>query len=166
MDGDFILFNGSFHTMEAAAPRASAIAVRDGRIHSVGDHAGVRAAVGGARGTRSLDLQGRCVLPGLTDSHLHFKWFAESLAAVDVETATLDEAVARVRARAEEAGPGAWITGSGWNHNVWGTGALPNLGPLDRAAPRNPVALQAKSGHALWVNYPGAAEGGYPAGDS
>jgi predicted amidohydrolase YtcJ len=152
MDGDFILFNGSFHTMEAAAPRASAIAVRAGRIHSVGDHAGVRAAVGGARGTRSLDLQGRCVLPGLTDSHLHFKWFAESLAALDVETATLDEAVARVRARAEEEGPGAWITGTGWNHNVWGTGALPDLGPLDRAAPRNPVALQAKSGHALWVN--------------
>jgi predicted amidohydrolase YtcJ len=152
MDGDLILFNGRFHTMEVSTPLASSIAVRGGRILSVGDDADVRAAAGGTRGTRSLDLQGRCVLPGLTDSHLHFKWFAESLAAVDVETATMDEAVARVRARAEKTEPGAWITGTGWNHNVWATGALPDLAPLDRAAPRNPVALQAKSGHALWVN--------------
>ena len=152
MEGDIILFNGRVRTMEAAAPRASAIAVRGGRIRHVGNDTAVRAAAGGTRGVQSIDLQGRCVLPGLTDSHLHFKWFAESLAAVDVETATLDEAVARVRARAQTAEPGAWITGTGWNHNVWGTGALPDLEPLDGAAPRNPVALQAKSGHALWVN--------------
>jgi predicted amidohydrolase YtcJ len=138
--------------MEAAAPLVTAITIRGGRIHSTGDDAGVRMAWGAAHGVQSIDLQGRCVLPGLTDSHLHFKWFSESLAAVDVETATLDEAVARVRARAEKTEPGAWITGTGWNHNVWGTGALPDAAPLDRAAPRNPVALQAKSGHALWVN--------------
>ncbi len=152
MDGEIILFNGRFHTMEEAAPLVSAVAIRGGRIYSTGDEASVRAALGAPRGAQSIDLQGRCVLPGLTDSHLHFKWFAESLAAVDVETATLDEAVARVRVRAEKAEPGAWITGTGWNHNVWRTGGLPDLAPLDRAAPRNPVALQAKSGHALWVN--------------
>ena len=152
MDGDLILYNGRFHTMEAATPLASAVAIRGGRIHSVGDDSAVRTARGAVRGVRSIDLHGLCVLPGLTDSHLHFKWFAESLAAVDVETATLEEAAARVRARAEKAGPGAWITGTGWNHNVWGAGTLPDLAPLDRAAPRNPVALQAKSGHALWVN--------------
>ncbi|HUJ74698.1 MAG TPA: amidohydrolase, partial [bacterium] len=71
---------------------------------------------------------------------------------MDVETATLDEAVRRLRARAEAAPAGAWIQGSGWNHNVWGAGALPDRGPLDRAAPRNPVALKAKSGHAIWAN--------------
>lgn len=152
MDGDLILFNGTFHTMEEAAPQASAVAIRDGRIRFVGDESGARAAVDRGGVTPSIDLQGKCVLPGLTDSHLHFKWFAESLGAVDVETATLEEAVARVRGRAERAEPGTWITGTGWNHNVWGTGALPDMVPLDKAAPRNPVALQAKSGHALWVN--------------
>jgi len=152
MDGDLLLFNGRFHTMEEAAPLASAVEIRAGRIHSAGSVAGVRAGLEDAHAVQSIDLKGRCVLPGLTDSHLHFKWFAESLAAVDVETDTLDEAVARVRARAEKTAPGAWITGTGWNHNVWGVGALPDLAPLDRPAPRNPVALQAKSGHALWVN--------------
>ena len=152
MDGDCVLFNGMFHTMEEAVPRASAVAIRDGRIRFVGDDAGARAAADSGGVAQSMDLQGMCVLPGLVDSHLHFKWFAESLGAVDVETASLEEAVARVRARAQKAEPGAWITGTGWNHNVWGAGALPDMAPLDRAAPRNPVALQAKSGHALWVN--------------
>lgn len=150
MQPDLILFNGRFHTMEPSRPMADAVVIRDGRFLYVGSEPGARAAAGGAPGV--MDLRGRCVLPGLTDAHLHFRWYAESLRAVDVETGTLEEAVARVRARAEAAKPGAWITGTGWNHNVWGAGALPDLRPLDRAAPGNPVALKSKSGHALWVN--------------
>ena len=147
---DLFLVNGTVHTMDPARPRATAIAIRDGRFLAVGDDASARGACAGT--PRTIDLRGACVLPGLTDSHLHFRWYAESLHAVDVETPTLDEAMARVRARAESVPPGAWITGTGWNHNVWGAGALPDLRPLDKAAPRNPVALQAKSGHALWAN--------------
>ena len=150
MSADLLLVNGSFHTMDAAAPTARAVAIRDGRFVHVGDEHGARAAAGPR--AEVLDLQGRCVLPGLTDAHLHFKWFAESLRAVDVETATLDEAVSRVAARAAASPAGAWVTGSGWNHNVWGTGAFPDCRPLDKAAPHNPVCLEAKNGHALWVN--------------
>jgi len=150
MSAELLLVNGSFHTMDSAVPRARAVAIRSGMFVSVGDEAGARAALGGR--PEVLDLQGRCVLPGLTDAHLHFKWYAESLRAVDVETATMGEAVARVAARAAGSPAGAWITGSGWNHNVWGAGALPDTRPLDRASPRNPVCLEAKNGHALWVN--------------
>jgi predicted amidohydrolase YtcJ len=46
---------------------------------------------------------------------------------------------------------GKWITGFGWNHNVWG-GKFPTADMLDKVAPRHPVSLQAKSGHAIWVN--------------
>jgi predicted amidohydrolase YtcJ len=161
-----LLVNGIVHTMEPGQPRAAAIAVRDGRILFVGDEGEAAAALGAGsargarRGAEVVDLAGRCVLPGLTDAHLHFRWFAESLSAVDVETATFDEAVTRVRARAEGSESGAWIRGSGWNHNVWGAGALPDRQPLDRAAPRNPVALKAKSGHALWVNSLALAQAG------
>jgi predicted amidohydrolase YtcJ len=147
---DLLLINGDFHTMDPARPRATAAAVRGGRFIAVGDEAHVRAACPGKPGVS--DLRGACVLPGLTDAHMHVRWYAEALQAVDVETSTLEEAVARVHARAEKSPPGAWITGSGWNHNAWGAGTLPDLRPLDRAAPRNPVALKAKSGHALWTN--------------
>jgi len=152
MSGDLLLFNGAFHTMEPRALRASAVAIRDGRFLHVGDEPGARSAFAGRSGMHEVDLEGRCVLPGLVDSHLHFMWYAQSLHGVDAETATLAEALDRVRSRASESRPGAWITGSGWNHNVWGDGAFPDRFSLDEAAPRNPVMLEAKSGHALWVN--------------
>ena len=138
--------------MEPHAPEASAVAIRDGRFLHVGDETGARSALAGTGLVQEVDLGGRCALPGLTDSHLHFMWYAQSLEGVDAETATLSEALARVRTRAAELKPGTWITGSGWNHNVWGTGGLPDRLSLDEAAPRNPVMLEAKSGHALWVN--------------
>ncbi len=152
MSSDLLLFNGVFHTMEPRAPTASAVAIRDGRFLHVGDESGARAALAGGAAVQEVDLAGRCALPGLTDSHLHFMWYAQSLHGVDAETATLAEALDRVRARATETEPGKWITGSGWNHNVWGNGVLPDRFSLDLAAPRNPVMLEAKSGHALWVN--------------
>jgi hypothetical protein len=103
-----------------------------------------------------VNLGGRCVVPGLTDAHLHFRWYAESLDAVDAEMPTLEQALEKVAEKARRAGPGAWVTGSGWNHNVWagqtGAGGFPTRQHLDRVAPRNPVALKAKSGHAMWVN--------------
>ena len=150
MSADLLLLNGTFHTMDTAVPRARAVAIRAGRFLHVGEEDGARAALGGR--PEVVDLRGRCVLPGLVDAHLHFKWFAESLRAVDVETTSMEEAVSRVAARAAQSPAGAWITGSGWNHNVWGTGVFPDFRPLDRAAPRNPVCLEAKNGHALWVN--------------
>jgi predicted amidohydrolase YtcJ len=152
MEGDVIYSNGLFFTMEPAAPEATAVAVRGGRFVHVGNAAGARETLRGSGSVREIDLGGRRVVPGLTDSHIHFKWFAESLRSVDVETDTLEEAVGRVRERAEKVPAGEWITGTGWNHNVWGAGSMPDFRALDRAAPRNPVALQAKSGHATWVN--------------
>ena len=136
--------------MDPARPAASAVALRGGRILAVGTRDEARAVLG-AR-PEIVDLGGRCVLPGLTDSHLHFRWYAESLDGVNAETPTLEQALDRVRAKAERADPGAWITGYGWNHNVWGGGRFPSRHDLDRAAPRNPVALKAKSGHALWAS--------------
>jgi predicted amidohydrolase YtcJ len=151
---DLLLFNGVIHTMDPARPLATAAAVRGGRILVVGTSDEARAALG----TRPemVDLGGRCVLPGLTDSHIHFRWYAESLDGVHAETPTLGQALERVRAKAERALPGAWITGCGWNHNTWagdgGAAQFPDRHHLDRAAPRNPVALKAKSGHALWAS--------------
>ena len=152
MSSELLLFNGRIHTMDPRAPLASAIAIREGRVVRVGDEDAARDALGPDR--EEFDLEGRCAVPGLTDSHVHFAWFAHTLEEVDAGAPSLEESVSRVRDRAERSAPGSWITGSGWDHNVWKDpgGSFPSWEHLDRVSPRNPVALNARSGHALWVN--------------
>ena len=150
MDRPLVLVNGVVRTMDARGTTVSAVASRDGRIVYTGDDRGARAAVGPGGAAEVLDLRGACVLPGLVDAHLHFAWYARSLEEVDAGTRTRAEAVERVRARAAASAPGEWIGGSSWDHNEWDR--LPSRQDLDAAAPRNPVALKAKSGHAMWVN--------------
>ncbi|HEX9013417.1 MAG TPA: amidohydrolase family protein, partial [Anaerolineaceae bacterium] len=87
----------------------------------------------------------------LTDAHLHFQWLSLGLQQVNAETATLGAALLAVSEMAARTPPGKWISGTGWNHNVWG-GEFPTARDLDRAAPDHPVALDAKSKHAAWVN--------------
>jgi len=97
-----------------------------------------------------VDLEGRTVLPGLWDAHIHLGQYAQSLHQLDLELPSLQDCLERVRAAAECASPGQWILGHGWNQNSWeryGTAF-----DLDRVAPQNPVYLTAKSLHAAWVN--------------
>ncbi len=143
-----LLINGRLHTLDARQPHATALAIRDGQIVAVGRDDDVLALK--SPGAEMLDLQGRTVLPGLIDSHLHWEWYALGLQAVDAETDTLDECLRRVGERAAAAPAGSWVTGRGWNQNLWA--GFPSRADLDRAAPDHPVYLIAKSGHAAWAN--------------
>jgi predicted amidohydrolase YtcJ len=149
MSADLVLYNGKLYTMDDRRPHAAAIAIRDNRILAVGDDVSMRNLL--RHGGTTIDLRGRCVVPGLIDAHLHFEWLSLGLKNVDAETPTLDEALRRVAQRAAATAAGAWIRGHGWNQNAWG-GAFPTRSDLDRAAPDHPVYLTAKSGHAGWAN--------------
>jgi predicted amidohydrolase YtcJ len=155
-----ILFNGTIHTLEDLHPRATALFVRGESLLAVGETQELLRLAGPH--TARLDLQGRTVLPGLVDAHLHLDWYARALTGVAAETATRAECLARVHARASETSPGEWILGSGWNHNAWG-GVCGTRAELDEAAPANPVGLTAKSGHAAWVNSRALAAAGITA---
>ncbi len=149
---DTLLLNANIHTLDPARPHATALYIRDGKILAVGSDDEIRALSLASPPPRSevIDLHGLTILPGLADAHLHFEWYALGLQAVDGETPTLDECLSRVAAKARTTPQGGWITGLGWNQNVWG--AFPAAGDLDRAAPAHPVLLRAKSGHAGWAN--------------
>ncbi len=148
---DLILHNGHIHTLDPRRPRVTAIGLRDEKIAAIGGLDEVRAALPEAGAAHTVDLQGLNVLPGLTDAHLHFRWYALGLQSVDAETDTLAECVERVGAMARRHPAGEWIEGLGWNHNVWG-GSFPTAADLDRVTPEHPVLLRAKSGHAGWAN--------------
>ncbi|NJR12881.1 amidohydrolase family protein [bacterium] len=98
-------------------------------------------------------MQGQTVIPGLTDAHVHFEWLSIALQSVDVfEVPSREEAVQRVAARAAQVAEETWIFGSGWTQDFWADRQFPSAADLDAVTGQRPVFLQAKSGHAAWVN--------------
>lgn len=144
-----VLTGGKVFTADGRGTLAEAVAVDGNRIVAVGTSREINAAYHGAR---TIDLKGRLVTPGFNDSHLHFLGGGLSLLRVNLVGAkTLAEAKARVAARVRELPAGAWVTGRGWDHTLWG-GAWPTKKDLDEVAPHNPVVLQRVDGHVSWVN--------------
>jgi predicted amidohydrolase YtcJ len=147
---DRILYNGHIRTLDPARPVVSALALIGECIVAVGDDS-LRDLAG--PDTQLDNLDGKTVLPGLTDAHLHWSWLARALQSVDVfEVPAKQTALDRVAAKVAQTEPGAWIFGRGWVQDLWPDRAFPTAADLDAVAPHNPVYLGAKSGHAAWVN--------------
>jgi predicted amidohydrolase YtcJ len=144
-----VLTRGKVFTADARGTLAEAVAIDGERIVAVGTSRQIEAAYAGAR---TIDLKGRLVTPGFNDAHLHFLRGGLTFLRVDLVGAqTLAEAKARVAARVRASKPGAWITGRGWDHTLWG-GVWPTKRDLDEVAPANPVVLQRVDGHVTWAN--------------
>ena len=144
---DLLLHNGKIVTVDPAFSIHEAVAVRDGRIVEVGgDDLASR-----YEATRSIDLEGKTVLPGFNDTHIHISGSPQR--EIDLtETASIAELQDQVRAKAAELGEGEWITGYGWAEDQLAEQRLPTRRDLDAAAPRNPVTLTRAGGHSAVVN--------------
>ncbi len=134
---EYVLVNGLVHTMDEALPRASALAVRDGRVLAAGDEAAVRAAAGPS--AQTIDLNGAVVLPGLIDVHTHVEFIALSRHFwLDVRGLGGSAAVLkRMREYATGLDSGDWVIAQG----TFGQ-ELPSKAELDAAFPDRPVAAR------------------------
>jgi len=142
-----LLHNARIHTLDPVQPDASAIAIENDRIISVGGE-GLLAEF---ENMEREDMHGRVILPGLIDAHVHLQLYALSLNKVDCEAERKEQILQRVYERARQTPPGDWVLGHGWNQNTWG-GSWPCAADLDAVSPQNPVYLTAKSLHASWAN--------------
>lgn len=142
-----LLYNAYIYTQDPSHPAESAIVIDRERIVAVGEANNLLPQYPNAE---KQNMDGRVILPGLTDAHLHLKHYALSLQKIDCETDTKEECLRRVEEYARKAKAGEWILGHGWNQNVWGV--WPSASELDAIAPNNPVYLTAKSLHASWAN--------------
>ncbi len=145
--------NGAIYTMDAARPRAQAMAIdsASGRILAVGSDDEVRRA--GDRHAQVIDLRGRTVLPGFIDAHIHLLMEAYRSHNINAgQCASEDEVAELVRQRAAQTPAGQWILGGQWYKGLWPGQQFPTRASLDAAAPQHPVALWSKDGHVLWVN--------------
>ena len=148
---DLILIHGTVHTLDAARPRAEAVAVRDGRIVMAGGSE-VALRLKGPR-TRVVELAGRTVVPGLTDAHGHVLGLGLMAGRLELAgTRSAEEIVSQVKARAATMEPGRWVRGRGWDQNDWQVQEFPTRALLDAAAPNHVVVLDRVDGHAIWVN--------------
>src|SRR3954469_6242917 len=104
-------------------------------------------------GPERVDLGGRCVLPGFTDSHVHFPTWALAQHEVRLEgTTSMDEAGARVGEALERSPTSVWLRGRGWRSGDWTPPIEPTKEALDAIAPERPVALMARDSHSVWLN--------------
>lgn len=148
---DFIYYNANIYTLDPANPKAEAVFVRNGRVWQVGTNRDIQ-TLDGAKQAEALDLKGATLIPGLTDSHTHLLWWGKTLRQVNlVGVDSLEGMVEKVRERAIITPPGEWVSGLGWDKNLWGH-EFPGRESLDRAAPDHPVVLHSKDGHLLLVN--------------
>ena len=140
---DTILVNGKILTVDDRFSIREGLAIYDGRILAVGSSADIR-KLAGTR-TRVIDLQGRTVIPGLIDSHLHAirAGLTFSTEVNWVGVGSLPEALDRIRQAAASMKPGNWvIVGGGWNMNQFKEKRRPTQAELEAAAPNNPVYVQ------------------------
>jgi predicted amidohydrolase YtcJ len=143
-----ILENGVVRTMDPSLPVARALAIAGDRVAGgVGTHETALAS------PERIDLGGRCVLPGFSDSHVHFPTWALAQRQVRLEgTASLEETLARVADAAAEASPDRWLRGMGWRSGDWSPTVEPTKEALDRVTGDTPTALMARDYHSLWLN--------------
>jgi len=148
---DTILLGGNIITLDKNQPRVPALAVSYGRVVALGADDDIRRLAD--TGTTVVNLDGKTVLPGLTDAHLHWEAQAQAMRSVNVfEIPDKMIAVERVRERIGETPADQWVQGQGWAQDLWPDRTFPTRQDLDDVAPAHPVYLSAKSGHAAWVN--------------
>jgi predicted amidohydrolase YtcJ len=148
---DLVFKNGNVYTANDKAPQAQAIAIKGDRIVFVGANADVQRFVG--PNTRVVDLQGKTVLPGFTDSHQHLSGVGQREMTLNLEgTSSLEDFLAKVKARVDQARPGDWITGRGWIETHWKPPVFPTRSDLDKVAPNNPMILARADGHGSVAN--------------
>jgi predicted amidohydrolase YtcJ len=147
---DLALLGGSLLTIAQVGGRAAALAVRGGRIVTVGSDDAVRQQIGPR--TRVIELGGRTVLPGFQDAHVHpIGAGLEALRCSLHGQRGLDAYLAAVAEYAARRPDTEWITGGGWSMDDF-PGGTPRAEDLDRAVADRPAFLPNRDGHGAWVN--------------
>jgi predicted amidohydrolase YtcJ len=142
-----ILANGLIRTLDPQVPTQRALAIAGDTIAGgVGVHETALAS------PEVLDLGGRVVLPGFTDSHVHFPTWALAQNEVKLDTcASLEEALRRIEAAPAPA-EGRWLRGYGWRSGDWQPQREPTRQDLDAITGGTPAAMIAKDYHSIWLN--------------
>lgn len=148
---DLVLLNGNILTMNPKMPNAQAIAVKGNRISHVGTNQEVSQLI--SENTKIIQLDGKTVLPGFIDTHIHVTDYGRLLTWLNLETAkSIKEIQSQLSQHVKQTGKGKWVLGRALNQNVLAEKRLPTRHDLDLASPENPVVFYCQSGQVCVVN--------------
>jgi predicted amidohydrolase YtcJ len=143
--------NANVKTMDKSQPSAQAVAIRDNKIVKVGSNQQIQELI--YEKTQVLDLDGRTVVPGLIDTHIHVADYGRCLMWLDLSpTKSIAEMQDLIREKVKQKFSGEWIIGQGWNETHFKEQRLPTIADLDEAAPDNPVILYREAAMVCAVN--------------
>jgi predicted amidohydrolase YtcJ len=151
MQADLVLINGNILTMDSKKPNAEAVAVKRNRILKVGKNSEITKLIG--KGTKTLNLKGKTVIPGLIDTHIHVADFGRTLTWLDLKGAYSIEALQTLtRKRVKKTARGKWIVGLGGNLSSLAEKRYPNYSDLDAVSLNSPVVIYGQTGRLAIVN--------------
>ena len=147
---DLVILNGKVLTVDKENPMAEAVAIKGEEIIAVGSTKKIKAYIN-ENITKTIDANGRLVLPGFNDAHVHFR----PLDPDYVELRYVNDPgiiTQRVKVQVDKSKPGELVRGGHWDHELFSTREWPSKELLDVVSPRNPVILSRVDGHSVLVN--------------
>ncbi len=151
ISADLILINGKIYTLESDQPWANSCAIKDGKFIAVGETNLIQKFKG--NNTEVMDLNGRLVLPGFNDAHVHFSDGGFYLTGIDLRDAKNEnEFVERIKNYAAKLNKGEWILNGNWDHEAWPSKKHPSKELIDEVTRDIPVFVQRLDGHIALAN--------------
>lgn len=148
---DLIVTNASIYTVDRQHPKADAVAVIGDRIVAVGSNADIDLWRGPQ--TKVIDAQGKLLMPGFNDSHVHFIDGGAALDEVQLNDAkSAEEFKNRIAAQVAKTEKGEWILGGAWDETKWTPANLPTASLIDPVTPNTPVFVNRYDGHQALAN--------------
>ncbi|MBD3191333.1 MAG: amidohydrolase family protein [Candidatus Heimdallarchaeota archaeon] len=148
---DLLVKNGNILTMNKDQPTAEALAVKDGKILSIGSNEQITNRYPHVE--KVIDLAGKMVCPGFYDTHTHLLSYGVrsfDVSLTDVQSP--QEAIQKIEQRAKKVSPGEWIFGFGWDETNWDEKRPITRQELDQIAPKNPTYIRRVCGHLAVLN--------------
>lgn len=148
---DVVILNANAITFDSKTPTAEAVAVQNGLIVAVGSNETIRPYIG--KNTKVINANGKTVIPGFVDCHVHMTSFGRFLQTLDLRAVTsIKELQEKLRAYSEKNPGKSWILGGRWDQEKFVEGRYPTRWDLDEAVADKPVFLTRVCGHVAVAN--------------
>ncbi|WP_430784760.1 amidohydrolase [Virgibacillus flavescens] len=145
-------FGGNIYTMQHEGDAVEAVYTELEKIVAVGTYEKLYHAYYDSI-ENEINLQGKTMIPGFVDSHLHILMHGEKILRLDLsQLKSAEEVKEAVRNRTANLSEGEWLIGEGWNENQWEDPVIISRAELDEICPHNPLMLTRVCRHAILAN--------------